>query len=607
MEIPTDIPLKIFDFKSGGTFQILPQANYVRVGHDAMELIAGGGIRIDSGQLPVDRTWQGPLYIMADTANTSIYFGYHLDIPVKQSGVKGWLARFLGCLLLCLIVGTPTFAQGFFQGNIASASQFVQLSVAGLGSVSFTVSGTWTATLVAQVSGNRGITWTQVNIYNPLTLTEAASTAANGLFYVGRLDGITDVRIIPTAYTSGNIVVALSGVTRGTGIPHIVCDSGCGSAASFADNSAFTAGTTPIYISGGWFAAAPTACTNGRACAPSMTSDRKMFVQDFQGTSPWVVSASGTFGVTQSTSPWIVSCSAAANCPVNATQVTSPWVTGVTQWGGGVLGAMANYGTSPGAVLVPGVNAFVTNTVTVTGTVTANQGTSPWVVSCTAANCAVNMSQWASTALGGPTAFGSTPGAVTVGQVNASLFIGTATPTNGGAAGSLGVGGISANNTAITQNPVLTACEAIAQGSQPTAATAGRQRQDLCTTEGARFVQLGSSNRFSCFVEAVTVTTQCQAAPAAGLRAYVVTFAASNEAITAQTLDIVFGTGANCVTGITALTHKFQTGTIATTTSPFEVQAQFSSPLIPTAANAICVRPGAATAFGATITGYIAP
>lgn len=44
----------------------------------------------------------------------------------------------------------------------------------------------------------------------------------------------------------------------------------------------------------------------------------------------------------------------------------------ITNWGGGALGAMANYGTSPGAVLVPGINAFVTNTVTVTGTVTSS-------------------------------------------------------------------------------------------------------------------------------------------------------------------------------------------------------------------------------------------
>jgi hypothetical protein len=43
------------------------------------------------------------------------------------------------------------------------------------------------------------------------------------------------------------------------------------------------------------------------------------------------------------------------------------WLTSVTTWASGTLGAMANYGTSPGAVLVPGVNSFVTNTVTVTG------------------------------------------------------------------------------------------------------------------------------------------------------------------------------------------------------------------------------------------------
>jgi hypothetical protein len=114
-------------------------------------------------------------------------------------------------------------------------------------------------------------------------------------------------------------------------------------------------------------------------------------------------------------------------------------------------------------------------------------------------------------------------------------------------------------------------------------------------------------SKFSCFVQAVTVTTQCQAAPAAGLRAYVTDFSFSNQVATVQTLDIVFGTGTNCATGTTALTHKFQMGTAATTTSPMAVTVDLQSPLIPTAANAICVRPSAATAFGATITGYTAP
>lgn len=55
-------------------------------------------------------------------------------------------------------------------------------------------------------------------------------------------------------------------------------------------------------------------------------------------------------------------------------QGNAPWTSSVTLWAGGTLGAMANYGTSPGAVLVPGVNAFVTSLPAVTGTVTANQG-----------------------------------------------------------------------------------------------------------------------------------------------------------------------------------------------------------------------------------------
>jgi hypothetical protein len=113
--------------------------------------------------------------------------------------------------------------------------------------------------------------------------------------------------------------------------------------------------------------------------------------------------------------------------------------------------------------------------------------------------------------------------------------------------------------------------------------------------------------QFSCLVQAVTATTQCQAAPAAGLRAYVTDISFSNQAATVQTLDIVFGTGTNCATGITALTHKYQMGTNATTTSPQSIVVDLKSPLVPTAANAICIRPSAATAFGATLTGYTAP
>ena len=65
-----------------------------------------------------------------------------------------------------------------------------------------------------------------------------------------------------------------------------------------------------------------------------------------------VVDASGRITVLQGTSPWVVSNGGTFLAQVN----------GFTSWAGGTLGAMATYGTSPGAVLVPGVNAFVTNT-----------------------------------------------------------------------------------------------------------------------------------------------------------------------------------------------------------------------------------------------------
>lgn len=57
------------------------------------------------------------------------------------------------------------------------------------------------------------------------------------------------------------------------------------------------------------------------------------------------------------------------NATVIGTGTFSAQISQQTGWAGGTLGAMANYGTSPGAVLVPGVNAFITNTpnVAVTG------------------------------------------------------------------------------------------------------------------------------------------------------------------------------------------------------------------------------------------------
>lgn len=96
-----------------------------------------------------------------------------------------------------------------------------------------------------------------------------------------------------------------------------------------------------------------------------------------QSTSPWIVAGGGTAGtpgtavltVQGVSGGTAVPVSLAANQSVNLTQLNSV-----------ALGSPSNYGTSPGAVAVQGVNAFVTNTVpvtltstTITGTVAATQ------------------------------------------------------------------------------------------------------------------------------------------------------------------------------------------------------------------------------------------
>jgi hypothetical protein len=129
-----------------------------------------------------------------------------------------------------------------------------------------------------------------------------------------------------------------------------------------------------------------------------------------QGTSPWVTTATvqgtavvqGILGTTQSggwavsatqgTSPWVVSAAA-----VGATQATSPWVVSVTQFAGTTLGATAvtNYGSTPAAVAVPAVNAFITNVPTVNQQVIGcTQSTSPWVVSAAAVGTTQGTSPW---------------------------------------------------------------------------------------------------------------------------------------------------------------------------------------------------------------------
>lgn len=195
-----------------------------------------------------------------------------------------------------------------------------------------------------------GTSWVPSSSANPLPVAIISGAGSGGTAMTDEgafTQGTTSFTPAGCFYNASptNLLSGQAGALLCTQTRHamVSCDN-C-SSSSFTDNSAFTAGSTSIGILGGWYSTSPTACTSGDACAANLTSDRKLFVQGFQGTSPWVVSASGNFGVTQQ---------------------TSPWVDNLTQWNSVALGSPSAYGTSPGAVNVPGVNAFVTNIPAVT-------------------------------------------------------------------------------------------------------------------------------------------------------------------------------------------------------------------------------------------------
>lgn len=140
--------------------------------------------------------------------------------------------------------------------------------------------------------------------------------------------------------SQGGNMVAFTGTSNNL---NVQCANCSGSGVSAVDEAAFTAGTSVFAPGGGFFQTTATAnaLTNGQQGMWQMTATRAGFVNLRNAAGTEV----GTAGAALRTDP---------------TGTTTQPVS-VATWAGGTLGAMANYGTSPGAVLVPGVNAYVTN------------------------------------------------------------------------------------------------------------------------------------------------------------------------------------------------------------------------------------------------------
>jgi hypothetical protein len=194
------------------------------------------------------------------------------------------------------------------------------------------------------------------------------------------------------------------------------------------------------------------------------TGEAVIGVNAFITNLPTTQPVSGTFW--QATQP----VSIAGTVSVSVSNFPATQAQNLAQLAGSTLGAPSNYGTSPGAVAVQGVNAFVTNTLTVNTHAVTQSGT--WTVALSAGSAAIgtvgvtslpalpagsntigavtqaggpwtfNLAQVAGTSLGIPTAYGTAPTGNALG-VNANV---TNTVSTQGSA----VGTASANVTGTT-------------------------------------------------------------------------------------------------------------------------------------------------------------
>ena len=128
----------------------------------------------------------------------------------------------------CVRVDTPAVAAGVIDGDRArcmvdsTGRLWVHVGVID-GTVGVTQSGTWNIATLTSITNPVAVTGTFWQATQPVSGTVTANAG------------------------SGNFTVVQS---TGTNL-HVVCDSGCSSSAGFADNSAFTFGTTAINPIGG--------------------------------------------------------------------------------------------------------------------------------------------------------------------------------------------------------------------------------------------------------------------------------------------------------------------------------------------------------------------
>lgn len=214
--------------------------------------------------------------------------------------------------------------------------------------IPFNSSGTeiFTSAAPGQVTGANGTFPASQSGSWSVTVVQPTGTNLHAVIDTGSTTAVTgNVTVIGAIANGANGQATTSTNIRAATYPYIfngtTFDTIIGSANAL--NSTGT-GLAPAQVVGQFDDVAPTSITENQFGNLRMSANRNLYgtIRDAAGNERGVnVNASNQLSVSCDNG-----CSAS---------------TAITSWGGGTLGAMANYGTSPGAVLVPGVNAFITN------------------------------------------------------------------------------------------------------------------------------------------------------------------------------------------------------------------------------------------------------
>lgn len=431
----------------------------------------------------------------------------HATIDAAPANASTNITQFGGS---AVATGTGTGGAGIPRVTVSSDSSVTaNIGTSGSLALDATLTG-GTAKVQGNVASAASDSGNPLKIGGIFNTTQPTVTTGQRVDFQSTARGAQIVATGADAFTvggTGNFTVV-----QGTGTNlHMVCDSGCSSSAGFADNAAFTAGTTAINPIGGIFDdTPPTAITTGKAAAARITNNRALHInlRNQAGTelatsgAPLRTDPTGTTTQPISAASLPLPTGAALDASVTGLEVAQASTTsgqkGILELGA-VTTSAPSYTTAQSSPLsLTTAGALRGDIATIAGTAPSTAGKldvkgadgDVFVRQATAANLNA-------TIVGTKTNNNAAPGALNIGDFPALANAATPSWTEGNQvaesvdlSGRLRVRGTAGDNGAAATTDREGVLPAIAQSQLPSAATAGRDVALRTDLNGTQFVGL---------------------------------------------------------------------------------------------------------------------